>query len=269
MNERAADPLASASSLLWLMAVVVAVFSAQVAIGYTRQALREPRRRARVLCLAAAALVLGTGIWSAMLLGVSSDALPYPLGYRALGLAAGWLCAVLPAALAMAMLARWRRPLVVVAAGVLVGAGAVATDWVLVLAAGLLPGISWQYETIGLAGPLVASGCVGGLWIAFLAAGYAGRWRRSWRIVAAGMVGFSIIVGQELVLAAAVMSSQLSSIYRREVPATALCLLAGIAVPMLLLVLMLDLRMRRHVLDPNALPPRKRQRVRRGRSLDG
>jgi NO-binding membrane sensor protein with MHYT domain len=269
MNETSADPLAGVSTLLWATALLIALLASYVAIGYVRQRERETQAYGRWICLVASTVSLGSGIVAAMLLAVSSDGTAYPLGYQLVGLVGVWVFATATSGAAIWLLGRWRATGSAVVAGLVVSAGAVGAGVLLILSAGLYPGPRWQAETLALALPLTASGCIAGFWLAFLGAGRRGRWRRAWRAVAAGMVGIAIIVGHQLLLASAGMGAQVSSAYRTEVPAPALALLAGIAVPLALLVLLLDLRMRRVVRDPNAPPPRKRHRVRRGRSIDG
>jgi NO-binding membrane sensor protein with MHYT domain len=259
------DALAGASPLLWAMAALVAVLAAQVAFGYARHSARQTQPRSRALTLAVAAATLGTGLWSAMLLGISSQALAYPLGYAALTLVVAWVAAVLPAAAALAWLVRRPGPAPVLGSGVLIGAGALATELTLVRAAGLVPGVAWAVPWIALAGALVAGGSAAGLWITYLAGGRGGARRRGWRWGAALLVGGAVVAGQEVVMSAAAMPAQLASGHAGQVPASAACVLAGVGVPMLLLTMLLDLRLRSGLRDPGALParPARRSRSRR------
>jgi NO-binding membrane sensor protein with MHYT domain len=261
------DSLADISALLWVLAAVVMALAVHVALGYLRFATREARPRGKALQAGFAALALGSGIWSAMLLGLASQALNYALGFSAFGLLAAWGVAVLVGALSLGLLLASMRPAVVVGAGALAAAGALFTQMLLVRALGLAPGLVWHYDALAVAAPVAASGCIGGLWLAFLAAGRSSPQRRRWRWAAAAMMGLALIGGQELVMAAAAMGTQKASLYLNQVPGEATCLVAGLAVPLVMLGLLLEQRMRRYAPGELKTPRRKRRRVRTGRPL--
>jgi hypothetical protein len=76
----------------------------------------------------------------------------------------------------------------------------------------------------------------------------------SWRIAAAGLMGLSFLAGYALLLFAADLPTQIGSVYRHELPGTAISLLGGGLLPIMLLLMVMDLETRR------------RQRRRRSRS---
>jgi len=269
MNEaRVGDPLNDISALLWVLAAVVAVLSAHIAVGYARQSQRAVLPRTRRLCVAAAAATLGTGSWSAMLLGLSSQGLNYSLGYLGTGLAGAWATVALATAAAWVLLLRWPRPAMLVLAGVLIGGGALGAQMLLVRSAGLLPGVLWQKAALAMAALVPALGAGAGLWMAFLREGRNSRGRQGWRWGAAAVIGLSLIAGQELAMSAARMSSQRSSAYEHQVPALALCAFAGLGVPILLMLLQMDLHLRRIARDGgDPAAPRRRRRSRRQRPI--
>ncbi len=275
--------LADLSALLWVLAAAVMLMGAHLALRTLMQAGREPQRRARWVQWAAASAALGTGVWAAMLLGLSSQSLDYPLGFRALGLLAAWLGAALPAALALALLLRWLRPAAVLAAGGLIACGALLAQVLLVQAAGTSPGLHWRYDALAIAVPVATSGCIAGLWVAFLSAGSTAvggdsgagsgsrsgtrRRRRGWRRAAAAMVAVALIGSQELVMASAGMAGQKASAYAHQVPADVACVVAGLLVPLLLGMALLVQRLRRRPLGgqtPQQRSSRRRVRSRRG-----
>ncbi len=227
----------------------------------TRQA------RPRWLLAGAASVALGTGIWAAMLLGVASQDVAYELGFGVLLLLGAWLVAVAAVALPMGLMARWPNAGIVVASGLLIGIGSALAQMLVVVATGLQPGLTWRWDALALAGPMAASGSIGGLWIAFQAGGRHGRRRRVWRWLAAAMLGFAVLVCQDLVTTAAGLERQTASTYHHEIPAVAACLVAGIGVPMLLVLMWADLKLRRELrrqarVGAPTAPPRRR-RVRR------
>jgi NO-binding membrane sensor protein with MHYT domain len=267
-----ASTLGQAAWLLWTAAVLVVMLGAHVALGYLRLAQRASAAKPKVWLAAAASAALGTGIWAAMLLGVASQDLAYELGFGVLLLAAAWCAAVAAAAVPMALMARWPNAGGVVASGLLIGAGAVVAQMLVVVATGLQPEQTWRWDAIALAGPMAASGGVGGLWIAFLAGGRQGQRRRIWRWLAAAMLGFAVLACQDLVTTAAGLDRQSASTNQHEVPAVVACLVAGIGVPMALVLLWADLKVRRELgrqarLAVPAAPVRRKRMRRRYQKL--
>jgi NO-binding membrane sensor protein with MHYT domain len=257
------DPLVDSSlPSLWLLAVAVLLLTTQLGFAYLRDATRQTRRGARLLRWAGAGVSIGTGLWSAMLLGLSSQALGYPVGFSASGLLAAWCSGVLAALLALAPLLRWMRTAAVVGAGVLLAAGVLAVQLLLVWAVGPSPGITWQKEALVLAGPLAASGYIVGLWVAFLGAGRSGMRRRRWRVAAAALVTVAVTASQELVLAAAAMGAQTGSDHAGAVSAVVAGLVAGAAVPSIALLLLLEQALRRQAGEGSVPARRKRGRIR-------
>lgn len=134
----------------------------------------------------------------------------------ALGLASGVLLAVL----ATTMQAGWIR------------------------AAGLRPGVTWHNEFIGPAAVLMATAFVSALRVAYSSAGNEGERRKLWRVGASALLGLALIGGQEIVKAGAGLMVQIGSVYSREVPATVLCLVAGVVIALGMSVMYFDLHLR-------------------------
>lgn len=259
------ESIADYATLLWVVAAVALLIASYVAISHLRHGTRAATLRARVTCAGLAALALGSGVWAAMLLGLVGQGLGFPLGFGALRLALAWAVAVAASAAALPLPMRWQRVPAVAAAGLLLAAGTLAAQALVVDAAGFQPGIEWRYDGLAMAGPLVASGCIGGFWVAFLAGSRRRPLKRGWRWTAAAMLAFSLLTGQELVTSAASLAAQSSSTHARQVPAEAASVVAGLVVPLALLLLQVDLRVRRAPRDRGvSLAPSRRRRVRRG-----
>ena len=245
---------------LWPLAAAVLCLAAHVALGYARHGTRAQGARLRLGCLAAAAFALGTGLWGAMLLGMATAA-SYSLGYSPWRLAAAWAVALVTMLFAFAWIVLRRSTPTVVLTALLVAAGMLAIQASLVLAAGLVPGADWSVALLIVAVLLAPVGSVAGFLISFVGPGRDGPQRKRWRWAAAALVAVAALAGQELVMAAASVSSQRGSIYTSSVPSAVACMLAVFAVPALLLVMLVDLRVRRER-GEGVDAPRKRRKTR-------
>lgn len=249
---------ADSAIYLWPLAALVLCLAAHVTLGYIRHGARAQHLRLRLGCLGAGTLALGAGLWAAMLLGLSTGA-AYTLGYSFWRLAAALAVALLTMAFALAWAVLRRLPQTVVLAGLLVGAGMLATQATLVMAAGLIPGAAWNVALLIIAFLMAPVGSAAGFWISLIGPGRDGLHRKRWRWMAVGLVAVAAVAGQELVMAAAAVSGQRGSIYVNQVPAAAACMLAGFAVPAMLLVMVADLRVRRAARDGVTAPRRQRR----------
>jgi NO-binding membrane sensor protein with MHYT domain len=248
---------ADSAVYLWPLAAVVLWLAAHVAIGYVRHGARAQGGSLRLGCLAAAALALGTGLWGAMVLGMATAA-GYALAYSPLWLLTAWLLALAAMSFALAWTVLRRSTPTVVLSALLAAAGMLVTQAALVLAAGLVPGPVWNLAVLIVALLLAPVGSVAGFLISFIGPGREGVHRQRWRWAASALVAVAALVGQELVMAAAAVSSQRGSIYTNSVPSAVACLLAGFAVPAVLVVMLVDLRVRRARASGVRAPRRRR-----------
>ena len=95
----------NSSLLLWALAAVVAMLVVHVALGWMREAqrARDPASGYRMrpgslpwLPMFVSAAVLGTGLCTVIVLGLSSESLGFTVGYRWLWAPALWLGATTP-----------------------------------------------------------------------------------------------------------------------------------------------------------------------------
>lgn len=272
MNETTApdpnltDPLFEAGPLSALLAIFVVALGVHVALGYLRQTARDPRPRKALPYFALASFALGTAVWSGAILCSSTLEFPISIGYSKAGLAISWLVSWVGASLPLALLARWRSAPAIGAAGLLLAGSVIYTAVQLVDSIGLEPYFSWQVESVFLAFPAAAGGAIAGFWID-LARPHRGRsGRRWWRFGAAMMIGFASVIGLSLVLAAVPLGIETKSNFQKEVPRVVAGLGGGLMVPLLLVALALDLRMRQLRVDLGAgvAPRRRRTHRRRG-----
>lgn len=251
----------SLSLFLWGVAPLMLMLGVVVALGYARLAPGLPSRPADLLAMAVAALALGSGLWSCAVLMVTSQALPFELGFAALPLAGLWLLAVVGALVALALM-RWRPRLwMALVASVLFGGAVLALQMGMALAVGSNPGLAWGWRTLGLAAVVLVGGFSVGWWLAFAFSGESGD-RRLWRSLAALVFGLAGMLGHELVLMASGLAYQNSSAFLDEVPAVAASLAAAVAWPLVGAFLYFDLRLRGEPSGPAGPTPRRKRRYR-------
>lgn len=226
------------------MAAVVALLAAYLFIGWLRRTQAHTGWREVLGPVMLAAAALGLGMSSAMVLAMSAGGLAFPLGYRWLAVPAlvlGPVIACMPAAWWLSRSQNW---LALIGCGLLLAAVAVAVQVGWILAAGLRPGIKWQFPLLGVAAALAAAGFISALWLAYSDSSSDGARKTLWRVGAAALIALTLIAGQEVVGSSVALLAQVGSIYQREASATWLCLVAGAIVPTILAVLALDLMLR-------------------------
>ena len=271
----------NSSLLLWALAAVVAMLVLHVALGWMREAQRAqtPGSGYRVSPgghlwwpILVAAAVLGSGLCTVIVLGVSSESLGFTVGYRWLWAPGLWLAAMVAVLPAVAWLSL--RPSLVAnaGAGLIAAATAMAVQVGWVMSAGFRPGVVWRPDYLAAAGVLMFIGFWATFFIANSSAAHDSRQRRMWRLAADGLGGLTLIGGQEIVVNSARLLSQAGSVYQRELSANVLSLALGAVVPIILAMMALDLSMRRSLLrrsrrDAGASladdrPRRKRRRYR-------
>ena len=258
------------SVLLWLLGLGVATLAAHLSQAWVRVAQGRSGsgsgsvwRQWRALLLAA--VVLGTGLCSAMVLGMCAEALPFPIGYQYAPAAGLWLAAMVGCVPVVALLARNTHAWALLVAGLMLAlvAGAVQGGWI--WAAGFRPGVLWRREWVGLAAVVLATGLSAALWVAHSETGRSSARRSLWRGVGVLMMGVVLMAGAALLMFAGGVHAQQGSVYRDELPATVLCLVCGVPVTLLMAALSLDLLLRRHQRsqrNPKDFSPHKRRKRR-------
>lgn len=233
------------SLLLWALSALTLLMSTLVCLGWTRQAQATPKWRHNWLACFIAGGAMGTGLCAAIVLALSAEALPFPLGYRWLDVPLLWLGSCMISILAMAWLANSGRGFAAIGAGVLVAMAAVAGQFAWVNAVGFRPGLQWDLPFVAAGVLLTLLGVCTAIWLAFSESSRFGRHRSLWRLGSALLLTLSVVAGQEVVLAGSNLLSQVGSIHRRDVPAPLLSMVLGVVVPLVLLVMLFDLKILR------------------------
>jgi NO-binding membrane sensor protein with MHYT domain len=250
------------------MGALVAMLAAHSALGWTRQAGRTPTLKGSLVFVLMAGISLGSGVCASMVLGLSSEPLPFPLGYRALLAPSIWAAAVvaeLPAILLMVMVrGGWASLL----AGTWTAALATGVQVEWIIAAGLRPGVTWQPDVVAISMLVMTPGFIGAMWMGTARTPGRGRHALLWHLGAATLMGLSLIAGQEVLISSVGLPTQIGSVYLREIPAPLLSLFAGVIIPFVLAVMALDLWMRDQARRRSrreggrSMSPRKRRRQR-------
>ena len=232
--------------MLWVLAAAVAMVAAYVSLGWVREVQRQPRLRDSWKGLLLASGTMGAGISSCVVLALSSEALPFPLGYPLPRVLILWAAAMLACLPACYLLMRNQGVLATIGSGMLLApvAAGVQASWV--MAVGFRPGVIWRVEFLIASVVVLTLGMIAALWISFSEASRHGRRRRLWRLGGAALLGLSLIAGQEILVAGAGLLAQVGSVYKDHVPAVLVCLVAGAIVPLALSVMAVDLKLRRH-----------------------
>ena len=235
------------SLMLWLLASMVALACTFVAHGWLRQVqrAREPRKAWGGLLLAA--LVLGTGMCASFVIVLSSQGLPFAIGFQTTAAATLWALAVGGCLLAFTLLAWYPGWPTYIAAGVLMAGTtlSVQTGWV--QAADFRPGTDWNTTHLWAAGTIMAMGLVCAYALTHVRTALSSTGRMAWRIAATVVAALSLVTGQELVVAGARLGGQTGTVYEHQLSAPMLTLVSGAALPLVLLAMGMDLVLRREV----------------------
>jgi len=229
------------SVLLWVAAAVVGFLGARTFIEYMRRVRYDgPIRLWRELLFGSAALTCG--IWSSLILDISSKGLAFEIGYHPLKIF-GCLVAVYLVVVAIFGWMTYKRAwFSELSAYALIAITIVVLQVSVIWSIGAEPGLFWRIE------PLVFS-----LLLQFVGVGVSGRMvfgarrgsaadRASRRLLASLVLGACTVAAQELVLAASGIDRQVVSAHARFLPEVAIMLVAGAVVPIGLVLMLVDQR---------------------------
>ena len=253
---------AESSVLLWLIAMVVAVMAAHVMLGWVRESQAEPALRRSWRGMLVAAGTLGTGVSSAIVLALTSEALGFPIGFNVWAAPALWLGAMAASLPVVALLVRSQRWWALVVAALLLVALTTAVQVGWITAVGFRPGLRWREDLAAAAVTLMVVGFCSGLWTAF--GDNAQRKDRAavWNFVGALMVGLSIVGGQLLLMVACGLELQRGAVYARPLSGALLSLVCGVVVPLALAMMAVELAIRQPARSRRGSGKRRRHRIR-------
>lgn len=233
------------SVLLWVASACITLLGARTFFEYLRRVSHEgPARMWRELLLGAVAVA--AALWSAMVIDVGAQGLTFAVGYHP----AKIFGALLLAAAAMAgviALATWQpRWIFRLPAVLLMALVALAVQAAVILSIGAEPGLTWRGDSLVFA-----------LLLHMLGVGFAGQLvlgarrgsradRPSRRLLAALVLCACALAAQELVITSAGLDRQVVSAHARFLPEVAITLVAGAAVPVALVLLLVDQRTQQH-----------------------
>jgi NO-binding membrane sensor protein with MHYT domain len=238
--------LAEYAVFLWAITAGVALLTAHVGLGWLARARRRPELARSWPAQLLSAATLGTGVCATAILGLTAEELNFPLGYGSVAAAVLWLGSViacLPLVAALTASSHGAAVLLGCALLAAVGTG-IQMGWI--WAAGLRPGVLWDLPVVGGAMTLMGVGMLGAFWMAVKARESRSHEPKSLsRLGSTLLLGLSLVVGQQLVLAGSDLSSQQGSVYRNQLPNSLLSLGCAALMPITLLIMALDLSFRR------------------------
>jgi hypothetical protein len=257
--------------VFWLAAMVVAALTAHVALGWLARARRQGSFFDGAPSQLMAAAALGTGVSAAAVLGMMAEDLVFPVGYGVVAAGVLWLGAIICSMVLMLGLAfspRWWMVLPTASVMAALGVGS-QMGWV--WAAGLQPGVLWEWPVVAAGWTVMVLGCLVGL--SATAMQGSRRYYDSQRFLRRGasfLLGLSLLAGQQITLGAADLSSQKGSVFREQLPATLVGVGCGVLVPLTLVILAVDLSLRNRQRQrslSNFAPDAPRRHRRRMRQL--
>ena len=229
------------SVLLWMASACIAFLGARTFVEYLRRLNYDgPVRLWRELLLGSAALT--GGLWSALVIDVGAQGLAFEVGYHPLKIF-GSLVAVY---LIMVMIVAWVtfRPAwpSQLAAAMLAGLLAAILQVSVVWSIGAEPGLFWQTQPLAFAVVLQIGGMAAAGRMVVGARRGSKEDRGSRRLMAALLLGACSVAAQELVLTASGLDRQVVSAHARFLPEVIITLIAGAAVPVALVLMLVDQR---------------------------
>ena len=158
--------------------------------------------------LVGASVALATGLWSAQVVGLARQDVPYALGYEPFRAAGAWLVGVLASMAGLGIVSRRDAAPGMTSAGALVLAQAL-----FMYSLGLEPGIDWHPFGASAALVCAAVGCGLALWLSARHGLAAGRVAQMFQGLAALSMAAGLIVSQRLVIGAAGLNHQTASVF--------------------------------------------------------
>lgn len=227
--------------LLWVASALIAFLAARTFVEYLRRLNYEgPVRLWRELLLGSASLTAGW--WSALVIDISAQGLPFEVGYQPLKIFGALLAVYLVMLMIVAWLTyrpAWPSQLAAAVAATLL---AVILQVSVLWSIGAEPGLFWKAEPLIFAALLILIGLsVGGRMVVGARRGSKGD-RAGRRLMAALVLGACTVAAQELVLVASGIDRQVVSAHAKFLPEVAITLIAGAVIPIGLVLMLVDQR---------------------------
>lgn len=251
------------SVLLWVASALIAVLGARTFIEFLRRLHHDgPVRLWRELLLGAAALVAGW--WSAIVIDVSAQGLPFEIGYQPVKVFGSLLLSYV----AMVLVVGWltfrhsllSQGLAVLAATLVAVVLQVSVLWSI----GAEPGLFWRVEPLLFAAMLFFVGMAVAVRMVVGIRRRTKSDRGGRRILASLVLGACAVAAQELVLTASGIDRQVVSAHARFLPEVAITLVAGAVLPIGMLLLLVDQRSQQRA----RAAERRRRRLEKGEDYE-
>lgn len=255
------------SLMVWLLMAGVAVLAGHVGFAWLSKARRRPSMMLGWKPQLVAAFTLGSGATATAVLGLTNEVERFAIGFGAVAAPVLWLGAVIISLPMVAALSYSRRSWAVLVGAALMTLMSIFAQAGWIWAAGFRPGVRWDYPVLAAGAVLMMVGFACALWARASdhrgSSGHSGS-RTFVRLGTALLLGLSLVVGQQIVMDASNLEMQVGSAYRNQLPGPLVSLGCGSLVPLTLLVMSLDLMLRRQrpPRGSTGLHPAKRRRQR-------
>lgn len=193
------------------------------------------------LHLAGSAVALATGLWSSAVVGLDAASLPFDLGYHPALSFGVWLAsaAFCSFGLLLGAVPRATGASLGLGAGLL-ACGIFASQVLFIQSLGLLPGVIWIAQTLGVAALVAVAGSATALWLNARLRLRSRAGQFAGPAAATLALAVAMLASQTLVIRAAALDGQTSGSWHDRVPADSMAMLATVASFGLLLMLLLS-----------------------------
>lgn len=193
------------------------------------------------LHLVGSALALATGLWSSAVMGLDTRSLPFDLGYHPVLTFGVWLASAVFCSFGLLLGAQPRATGSSLGLGAgLLACGVFASQVLFIQSLGLLPGVIWIAQMLGVAAVVAVVGSAAALWLHAKVRIRSRVGHLAGHSVASMLLAVSMVGSQYLVVRAAALDGQTSGSWHDRVPSDSMAMLATVASFGLLLMLLLS-----------------------------
>lgn len=239
-------PAADPSISLLIVSGLIGLLGAWAYFEYSRRVRHDgPVLARRELLLGA--LAMGAALWGSTVLALSAQGLPYTLGFHPTWLAASLALPIVMTAVATYVAVAVPRLLMHLLAGLWFCACALGTEILVVQAVSPTPSVIWRREPLAFGALMVSIAFVVSLRMVIMQRRGSPTDTRGRRFTAALLLAAALAAHLELSSVASGLGKKFAALHSKQLPEVAVALTAGAAVPLMLMLMLVDQRLQAHV----------------------